>query len=169
MSDHILKKYQAKAGHTSTPGIKLKPVPGVTKPILEGAKAAVANTDGNDKVRDTDREMDLTFYDVNGNVETTDSDGDVSMEDETTIQSVEQDEDVSGFTTPSDGATDFTSGTRGGSVPVSIKDKERFASVEDRANYSEDDGGDYEYNEHAFREKTPPCHNAANDGHSEVP
>lgn len=168
MSDHILKKNQAKAGHTSPPGIKLKPVPGATKLIIEDAKAVVAKTDGNDKVRDTDREMDLTFYDANGNVETTDSDGDINMEAETTIQSVEEDENVSGFTTPSDDATDLTSGSRGSSLPLSIKDKERFASVEDRANYSEDDAGDYEYNEYAFREKTPPRDNAATDGDSEM-
>lgn len=173
MSDHILKNNQAKAGHTNSPGIKLKPVSDATKLILEGAKAAVTNTNGGDKVRDTDREMDLTFYDANGNIETADPDGNTSMENDTTMQSVEHGEDVSGVTTPSDGATDFTSvtsGTRGGSVPVSINDKERLASVEDRATHSEDDGSDYEYNEYAFREKkTQPCDNAATDGDSEMP
>lgn len=146
MSDHILKKNQAKAGHASAHGVKLKPVPGATTLILDGAKAVVFNNGANDKVRETDREMDLTFYDANGNVETADCDGDISMKDETTIQSVIEDEGVSGFTPPSDGVTDLTSGTRprGGSVPVSINYKEHFAL-------------------------TPPCHNTATDGDSEMP
>lgn len=118
MSDHISKNSQAKAGHTSTTGIKLKSVNGATELILESAKATVANTTGSDKVPDTDREMDLTFYDANGNVETADPDGNISMEDDTTMQSIEQDDDASSsidepvsadtsVTTASDGAADF--------------------------------------------------------------
>lgn len=95
MSDHISKNNQAKVGHANTTGIKLKPVTGATKLILEGAKAAVVNPDMNDKVPDTDREMDLTFYDANGNVETADPDGDISMDDDTTMQSIENDDDAS--------------------------------------------------------------------------
>ncbi|KAG8160187.1 hypothetical protein KVR01_009723 [Diaporthe batatas] len=137
MSDHILKMNQAKAGHTNNPGIKLKPVPGATKLILEGAKVAVASTDGNDKVRDTDREMDLTFYDANGNVETTDFDGDISMEDETTMQSVEKDEDISGFTNGtrggSDGTQDDSSGT-GSDVDESETDDELEQATQEAEN-----------------------------------
>lgn len=163
MSDHILKKNQVKAGRTDTTGIKLKPVTDTTKLILDGAKAAVANTDGKDKVRDTAREMDLTFYDANGNVETADPDGDISLEDDTTMQSIEHDEDTS-VTTASDGAADFNSDTRGCSVPLPANDKERWGSVEDRATYSEDDGDDYEYNDYAFRQKKQVA-----NGDSEMP
>lgn len=109
MSDHISKNSQAKAGHTNTTGIKLKSVDGATELILEGAKAAVASTAGSDKVLNSAREMDLTFYDANGNI---------SMEDDTTMQSIEQDDDASSsidepvsadtsVTTASDGAADF--------------------------------------------------------------
>lgn len=118
MSDHISKNSQAKAGHTDTNDIKLKSVNGATELILENTKTAMANTAGSDKVPDTDREMDLTFYDADGNVETADPNSDISMEDDTTMQSIEQDDDASSsihelvsadtsVTTASDGATDF--------------------------------------------------------------
>lgn len=120
MSDYIPKKNQANAGHTDTTRIILKPVTDATKLILESARAAVADTDGNDKVLDTAREMDLTFYDASGNVEIADPDGDISMEDDNTMQSIEHDERVSSsltepasadssFTTASDGTADFNS------------------------------------------------------------
>lgn len=95
MSDHISKNNQAEVGHTNTTGIKLKPITGATKLVFESAEAAVADSNVNDKVLDTDREMDLTFYDANGNVEVADPDGDISMEDDTTIQSIENDDDAS--------------------------------------------------------------------------
>lgn len=117
MSDHVSKKNQANAGRTDTTGINLKPVTDVTKLIREGVKAATTASDGKDKVPDNDREMDLTFYDANGNVETVDPDGDISMEDDTTVQSIENDGDASSaidepisantsVTTASDGAAD---------------------------------------------------------------
>lgn len=118
MSDHVPKNNQVKAGHANTTGIKLKPVTGATELILEGAKAAVANSDMSDKVPDTDREMDLTFYDANGNVEVADPDGDISMENDTIMQSIENDDDASSpivepvsaetsLTSTYDGAADF--------------------------------------------------------------
>lgn len=174
MSDHISKTSQAKAGHTDTTGIKLKPVTGATKLILEGAKAAVADTNGHDKVRDTDREMDLAFYDVNGNVETADPDGDISMDDDTTIESIEQDHDTSSsidesvsadtsVTFGSDGAADFDSD----GVMQSTK---QFAFAEDAFSSDDDDematatGGLTSVNE-----MNQQCDNQACDGDSQLP
>ncbi|KAL1850683.1 hypothetical protein Daus18300_012826 [Diaporthe australafricana] len=95
MSDHILKNDQAKIGHTGTTGIKLKPVTDAAELILEHAKTAIANTGGSDNVPDTGGEMDLTFYDTKGNVETADPDGDTSTEDESNFaQSDGEDADV---------------------------------------------------------------------------
>lgn len=135
MSDHISKKNQAEVGHAHTTGIKLKPVTGATKLILDAAKAAVAGADGNDKVPDSDREMDLTFYDANGNIETADPGGDVSMEDDTAMHSVEHDDDTSSsvdasvsvdtsFTTASDDSTDLD----GDSIMQSIERNDNASS-----------------------------------------
>lgn len=95
MSDHVLKNNQARIGHTGTTGIKLKPVTDATELVLENAKTAIANAGGSDNVPDTGGEMDLTFYDTNGNVETADLDGDIAMEDENNFaQSDGEDADV---------------------------------------------------------------------------
>ncbi|KAI3393906.1 hypothetical protein diail_3509 [Diaporthe ilicicola] len=108
MSDHVPKTDQANAGHTDTTGIKLKPVTGAVKLRLEAAEAAVANSTAGDNVSDTSREMDLTFYDNNGNIETADPDGDITMEDHS-MQPIEHGGDASSSSEESVSAdTSFT-------------------------------------------------------------
>lgn len=166
MSDHISKNKQAKAGHANTTGIKLKPVTGATKLTLEGAKAAVANSDMNDKVPDTDREMDLTFYDANGNVETADPDGDISMEDDTTMQSIEDDNDASSsIDEPVSADTSITSASDGiveqyDGASASIEDL--FSSDDDMPNAS----GSLDEDSASVASSAPKLFNRGVRGHS---
>lgn len=144
MSDHISKNSQAKAGGTNATGIKLKPVTDATKLILDGAKAVVANTNGNDKVLDTDREMDLTFYDANGNVETADPDCDI-------MQPVKQNCDVF----------------------ISTEDLFSSDDDDDMPNASGGLDGNGNPDEDAsmiaFNDKNQRCDDQARDGDSEMP
>jgi hypothetical protein len=80
--------------------------------------------------------------------------GDMSMEDGTTVRSIEH-EDIfdTNPTTANYGMGYFNGATRGRSIPLPTNANERWASVEDHAAYSEGDGDDYQYNDDAFRQK----------------
>lgn len=160
MSDYIPKKNQANAGHTNTTGIILKPVTDATKLILEGAKAAVADTDGNDKVLDTAREMDLTFYDASGNVEIADPNGDISMEDDHTVQSIEHDEGVSSSST--EPASDDTSFTTVSDDAADFSNDSIMQSIEQY------DGASIPI-EGSFPQENPQCDTSATDEKSQMP
>lgn len=160
MSDYIPKKNQANAGLTNTTGIILKPVTDATKLILEVAKAAVADTDGDDKVLDTAREMDLTFYDANGNVEIADPNGDISMEDDHTVQSIEHDEGIlSSSTEPALADTSFTT------VSDDAADFNKDSIMQSIEQY---DGASIPIEE-PFPQENPQCDKSATDEKSQMP
>lgn len=178
MSDHISKNSQVKAGRADTIGIKLKPVTDTTKLILDGAKAVVGNTGGNGKVLDNDREMDLTFYDANGNIETADPDGDTSMEDDASSSINEHDSVDTSITTVSDGAIEFNRDDMMQSVK---QNSDVFISAEDLFSSDDDDmpntsGGldgngnpDEDGSKIAFNGMNQRCDDKARDVDSEMP